>query len=95
MERAPGQDQVVPRHPHDPLPSASALPDRGHSRLPMACLESIRRAAGQRDCAANGGPGPGKELDALDLRLLGLIDARYTRRPFYGSRRLVATGAAP
>jgi putative transposase len=28
-------------------------------------------------------------LDELDLRLLELIDAQYTRRPFYGSRRLV------
>ncbi len=28
-------------------------------------------------------------LDALDLRLLELIDAQYTRRPFYGSRRTV------
>ena len=28
-------------------------------------------------------------LDALDLRLLELIDAQYTRRPFYGSRRMV------
>ncbi len=27
--------------------------------------------------------------DALDLRLLELIDAQYTRRPFYGSRRMV------
>ena len=28
-------------------------------------------------------------LDATDLLLLGLIDAQYTRRPFYGSRRMV------
>jgi putative transposase len=29
------------------------------------------------------------EVDALDLTLLRLIDAQYTRRPFYGSRRMV------
>jgi putative transposase len=29
------------------------------------------------------------EVDALDLNLLRLIDAQYTRRPFYGSRRMV------
>jgi putative transposase len=28
-------------------------------------------------------------VDALDLRLLGLIDAQYTQHPFYGSRRMV------
>ena len=28
-------------------------------------------------------------LDAQELRLLELIDAEYTRRPFYGSRRMV------
>jgi putative transposase len=28
-------------------------------------------------------------LDELDLHLLELIDAQYTRRPFYGSRRMV------
>lgn len=28
-------------------------------------------------------------LDELDLELLGLIDAEYTRRPFYGTRRMV------
>ena len=31
----------------------------------------------------------GETLDERDLRLLSLIDAQYTRRPFYGSRRLV------
>ncbi len=31
----------------------------------------------------------GEALDATDLLLLGLIDAQYTRRPFYGSRRMV------
>jgi len=27
--------------------------------------------------------------DALELRLLRMIDAQYTRRPFYGTRRMV------
>ncbi len=31
----------------------------------------------------------GEALDETDLLLLGLIDAQYTRRPFYGSRRMV------
>lgn len=31
----------------------------------------------------------GQALDELDLLLLALIDAQYTRRPFYGSRRMV------
>jgi len=31
----------------------------------------------------------GEVLDEMDLRLLELIDAQYTRRPFYGSRRMV------
>jgi putative transposase len=31
----------------------------------------------------------GEVLDETDLLLLGLIDAQYTRRPFYGSRRMV------
>jgi putative transposase len=31
----------------------------------------------------------GAVLDELDLRLLELIDAQYTQRPFYGSRRMV------
>jgi putative transposase len=29
------------------------------------------------------------ETDESDLRLCGLIDKEYTRRPFYGSRRMV------
>ena len=29
------------------------------------------------------------EVDALDLTLLRLIDAQYTRRPCFGSRRMV------
>ena len=31
----------------------------------------------------------GEALDATDLLLLGLIDAQYIRRTFYGSRRMV------
>jgi putative transposase len=31
----------------------------------------------------------GEVLDETDLVVLGLIDAQYTRRPFYGSRRMV------
>ena len=31
----------------------------------------------------------GEVLDEMDLWLLELIDAQYTRRPFYGSRRMV------
>ena len=33
----------------------------------------------------------GGALDELDLTLLELIDAEYTRRPFYGSRRMVVS----
>ena len=49
-----------------------------------------------RQCALAGvarswvyGASAGEALDALDLLLLGLIDEAYTRRPFYGSRRMV------
>jgi putative transposase len=35
------------------------------------------------------GTATGEALDVLDLTLLRLIDAQYTRRPFYGSRRMV------
>ena len=35
------------------------------------------------------GAAVGEVLDEMDLLLLGLIDAQYTRRPFYGSRRMV------
>jgi len=35
------------------------------------------------------GPSAGKPLDAQSLTVLGLIDAEYTRHPFYGSRRMV------
>lgn len=31
----------------------------------------------------------GEMVDELDVAVLGLIDAEYTRRPFYGSRRMV------
>jgi putative transposase len=31
----------------------------------------------------------GDAVDALDLRLLSLIDEEYTQHPFYGSRRMV------
>jgi hypothetical protein len=33
--------------------------------------------------AVNGG------VDAAELLLLGLVDAQYTRRPFYGTQRMV------
>jgi putative transposase len=49
-----------------------------------------------RQCALAGvarswvyGAPTGEALDELDLLLLGLIDEQYTRRPFYGSRRMV------
>jgi putative transposase len=49
-----------------------------------------------RQCALAGvarswvyGSSAGETVDALDLLLLGLIDEQYTRRPFYGSRRMV------
>ncbi len=49
-----------------------------------------------RQCALAGvarswvyGPHAEEAVDALDLRLLELIDAQYTARPFYGSRRMV------
>ena len=29
------------------------------------------------------------ELDPVELELLALIDAEYTRHPFYGSRKMV------
>jgi putative transposase len=35
------------------------------------------------------GASPDQGWDALERRLLELIDAEYTRRPFYGSRRMV------
>ena len=51
-----------------------------------------------RPCALAGvarswvdGASAGAALDELDLLLLGLIDAEYTRRPFYGSRRMVVS----
>ncbi len=49
-----------------------------------------------RQCALTGvarswvyGAPTGEVVDALDLTLLRMIDAQYTRRPFYGSRRMV------
>lgn len=61
--------------------------------------EWIARDAGlavSRQCALAGvtrswvyGAPAGEALDELDLILLGLIDAQYTRRPFFGSRRMV------
>jgi putative transposase len=51
-----------------------------------------------RQCALAGvsrswvyGASAGEALDELDLLLLGLIDEQYTRRPFYGSRRMVVS----
>jgi putative transposase len=51
-----------------------------------------------RQCALAGvarswvyGASAGEVVDALDLLLLGLIDEQYTRRPFYGSRRMVVS----
>ena len=34
------------------------------------------------------GPGRGERVSDVDAELLRLIDAEYTRRPFYGSRRM-------
>jgi putative transposase len=49
-----------------------------------------------RQCALAGvarawvyGASVGEAMDALDLRLLSLIDEEYTAHPFYGSRRMV------
>jgi putative transposase len=51
-----------------------------------------------RQCALAGvsrswvsGASAGEAVDELDLLLLGMIDAEYTRRPFYGSRRMVVS----
>jgi putative transposase len=59
-------------------------------------IECAAELAVSRQCALAGvarawvyGAVVGEALDELDLLLLGLIDAQYTRRPFYGSRRLV------
>ena len=59
-------------------------------------IERDGHLAVSRQCALAGvarswvyGTSPDLGLDALDLQLLELIDAHYTRRPFYGSRRMV------
>jgi putative transposase len=61
-----------------------------------AWIERDAELAVSRQCALAGvarswvyGTVVGEALDELDLLLLGLIDAQYTRRPFYGSRRMV------
>jgi putative transposase len=61
-----------------------------------AWIEGDTELAVSRQCALAGvtrswvyGASPGEALDELDLLLLSLIDAQYTRRPFYGSRRMV------
>ena len=50
----------------------------------QCALASVARSAIYR-------PEPGQSTSALDLELLQLIDAEYTRRPFYGSRRMVVS----
>ena len=61
-----------------------------------AWIERDAELAVSRQCALAGvarswvyGAAGGEALDESDLLLLGLIDAQYTRRPFYGSRRMV------
>ena len=61
-----------------------------------AWIERDGELAVSRQCALAGvarswvyGAVAGAALDELDLLLLGPIDAQYTRRPFYGSRRMV------
>lgn len=61
-----------------------------------AWIERDTELAVSRQCALAGvarswvyGASTGEALDELDLLLLSLIDAQYTRRPFYGSRRMV------
>ena len=63
--------------------------------------ESLPGLAVSRQCALAGvvrswvyAPRNEGVLDAQDLELLRLIDAAYTRRPFYGSRRMVIALAA-
>jgi putative transposase len=53
--------------------------------LPLACrceLAGVARSTAYAPRRA-AGPGPG------ELALLALIDAEYTRHPFYGSRKVV------
>jgi putative transposase len=59
-------------------------------------IERDGELAVSRQCALAGvarswvyAPRTEEPLDEADLRLLELIDAEYTRRPFYGSRRMV------
>ena len=61
-----------------------------------AWIERDAELAVSRQCALAGvarswvyAPRTEEPLDEADLRLLELIDAEYTRRPFYGSRRMV------
>ena len=60
-----------------------------------AWIERDAALAVSRQCDLAGVPrswvygAVGEVLDEMDLRLLELIDAQYTRRPFYGSRRMV------
>jgi putative transposase len=60
-----------------------------------AWIERDAQLAVSRQCALAGVArswvyaAAGEALDELDRLLLGLIDAQYTRRPFYGSRRMV------
>ncbi len=58
-------------------------------------IERDGELAVSRQCALAGvarswvyGAPTGEALGEPDLMLLGLIDAQYTRRPFYGSRRM-------
>lgn len=59
-------------------------------------IERDGALAVSRQCALAGvarswvyAPRAEEPLDEADLRILELIDAEYTRRPFYGSRRMV------
>ena len=61
-----------------------------------AWIERDAALAVSRQCVLAGvtrswvyAPRAEEPLDEADLRLLELIDAEYTRRPFYGSRRMV------
>lgn len=60
-----------------------------------AWIERDAQLAVSRQCALAGVArswvyaAASEALDELDRLLLGLIDAQYTRRPFYGSRRMV------
>jgi putative transposase len=65
-------------------------------------IERAGELALNRQCALSGvarswvyEPRAAPPLDGQDLRLLELIDAEYTRRPFYGSRRMVVYPLRP